>query len=98
MGSASTLFDLASATTPLGAAGGFYTAIGNSMAFDPRHYKIPRTYQYSLGFQRQLPRNIVADIAFSGNLAIYGAYGLEELARRTGRAEPVRAGDAGFEP
>ena len=68
------------------------------MAFDPRHYKIPRTYQYSLGFQRQLPRNIVADIAFSGNLAIYGAYGLEELARRTGRAEPVRAGDAGFEP
>jgi hypothetical protein len=64
--------------TPLGASGGFNTAIGNSVGFDPRHYKVPRTYQYSLGFQRQLPRSIVADISFSGNLAIYGAYGLDQ--------------------
>ena len=64
--------------TPLGAAGGFNTAIGNSVGFDPRHYKIPRTYQYSFGFQRQLPRNVIADISFSGNLATYGAYGLDE--------------------
>jgi hypothetical protein len=36
-----------------------------------RHYKTPRTYQYSLGFQRQLPSNMVLDASFAGNYALY---------------------------
>jgi hypothetical protein len=49
-------------------------AVGNSVSYVPRHYKIPRTYQYSFGFQHQLPKGIVADISFSGNNQIYGTY------------------------
>ena len=30
-------------------------------------YKIPRTYQYTLGFQHQLRRDIAFDVAFAGN-------------------------------
>jgi hypothetical protein len=40
----------------------------------PRRYKIPRTYQYSFGFQHQLPKGMVADVSFSGNKQIYGTY------------------------
>jgi len=35
------------------------------------HYKTPRTYQYSLGLQRQLPKNMVLDVSFAGNYALY---------------------------
>jgi len=32
-------------------------------------YKIPRTYQYTLGVQRALPSNMMIDIRFAGNFA-----------------------------
>jgi hypothetical protein len=59
---------------PPGASAGPLVAVGNSVSYVPRHYKIPRTYQYSFGFQHQLPKGIVADISFSGNNQIYGTY------------------------
>jgi len=40
--------------------------------FTPRHWKIPRTYQYTFGFQHELPYAIVAEISFAGNRQIYG--------------------------
>ncbi len=39
------------------------------------HYKIPRTYQYSLGIQRQLPKSFLLDVSFAGNYNIYTDYG-----------------------
>jgi hypothetical protein len=33
------------------------------------HYKIPRTYQYSLNVQQQLPSNMVIEVGFAGNFA-----------------------------
>jgi len=63
---------LATATGP---AAGAIANIGNGINGDMLHYKIPRTYQYSLGLQRQLPGNIVLDVSFAGNYNIYTDYG-----------------------
>jgi hypothetical protein len=62
---------------PPGASAGPMVALGNGVSYVPRHYKIPRTYQYSFGFQHQLPKGIVADVSFSGNRQIYGTYGFD---------------------
>src|SRR5262249_23161070 len=62
---------------PEGAKAGPFAGIGNGVGFNPRHYKIPRTYQYSFGFQRELPYGIVADVSFSGNKQIYAPYGFD---------------------
>ncbi len=35
------------------------------------HYKTPRTYQYSLGVQQQLPWSMLLDASFSGNYALF---------------------------
>jgi hypothetical protein len=59
---------------PMKSAGGAMTAVGNSVGFDSPHYKLPRTYQYSLGFQHQLPRAIVVEASFSGNMQIFETY------------------------
>ncbi len=34
------------------------TNVGNGIGFDPPHFRIPRTYQYSFGFQHELPHAI----------------------------------------
>jgi hypothetical protein len=60
--------------SPEGSSAGPMAGIGNSVTFTNRHYKNPRTYQYSFGFQRELPGAIVAEISFSGNKQIYGPY------------------------
>jgi hypothetical protein len=60
---------------PPGASAGAMANVGNSVSFVPRHYKIPRTYQYSFGFQHELPKGIVAELSFSGNKQIYGTFG-----------------------
>ncbi len=56
---------------PTGAKEGLLTLIGQGFTFDPTRRKIPRTYQYSLGFQRELPSNILFEISFSGNYQTY---------------------------
>ena len=60
---------------PTGPAAGALANLGNSTNSDMLHYKIPRTYQYSLGVQRQLPGAIVLDVSFAGNYNIYTDYG-----------------------
>jgi len=61
--------------SPTGPAAGALANLGNGINGDMLHYKIPRTYQYSLGVQRQLPGNIVLDVSFAGNYNIYTDYG-----------------------
>ena len=58
-------------TQPLGASQGALANVGQGSTSLNLHYKIPRTYQYSLGIQRQLPKNVLFDISFAGNYNIY---------------------------
>jgi hypothetical protein len=62
---------------PLKSTGGPMTAVGNGVTFESPHYKIPRTYQYSFGFQRELPKGIVAEISYSGNLQVFETYSFD---------------------
>lgn len=52
---------------PPGSSAGALTGIGGGISFDPPHYRIPRTYQYSFGIQQQLPYGIVGEVSFAGN-------------------------------
>jgi hypothetical protein len=45
--------------------------LGSGASAISLHYKVPRTYQYNLGIQQQLPWNMVFDISFAGNWAGY---------------------------
>ncbi len=58
-------------TQPQGTSQGALANIGQSSTSLNLHYKIPRTYQYSLGIQRQLPKNVLLDISFAGNYNLY---------------------------
>src|SRR5262249_1004881 len=58
-----------------GTSAGLLANVGQSSTQNILHYKIPRTYQYSLGIQRQLPWNMVLDVSFAGNFNTYNATG-----------------------
>jgi len=64
--------------SPLGAAGGLLTNVGNGgISFDPPHFKIPRTYQYSFGFQQELPWRVLLETSYTGNYQIYVNLGFD---------------------
>jgi hypothetical protein len=58
-----------------GAAAGALANVGLGYTQNILHLKIPRTYQYSFGIQRQLPKQMMIDISFAGNLAQYDRTG-----------------------
>jgi hypothetical protein len=58
-------------TSAAGPAAGLLANVGQASTQNPLHYKTPRTYQYSLGVQRQLPHAMVIDLSFAGNYALY---------------------------
>jgi len=60
-----------------GPSAGALANVGQSSTSTTLHYKIPRTYQYSLGIQRQLPKNMVLDVSFAGNYNLYTDYGVD---------------------
>ncbi len=64
-------------SVPKGSSLGAMAGVGNGVGFTPRSYKIPRTYQYSFGIQRELPSAILVDISFSGNKQIYATYSFD---------------------
>jgi hypothetical protein len=55
--------------TPLGAAGGLLTGLGNGASFDFPGRRIPRSQQFSLGVQRDLPDGMTLDARFTGNFS-----------------------------
>jgi outer membrane receptor protein involved in Fe transport len=59
-----------------GASNGLLTNNGLTISYDSRKVPMPRSYQYSVGIQRELPGGIVADISYSGNYAVHDTYGL----------------------
>jgi len=58
-----------------GSSLGLATGIGGNVSFDPPRFKIPRTYQYSFGFQHELPGGILTEASYTGNYQIYINFG-----------------------
>lgn len=52
---------------PLGAAGGLSTYLGRNPDFYNTEFKVPYVHQYSIGFQRQLPSNMVLEVSYVGS-------------------------------
>ena len=56
-------------TSALGSSAGLLGNYGGGASGTTLTYKIPRTYQYSLNIQEQLPKNTVLEVGFAGNFA-----------------------------
>ena len=56
---------------PAGNSAGLMTNAGGPISFYNPDYRIPRTYQYSAGFQRELPKGNVLEVSYSGNREIF---------------------------
>jgi hypothetical protein len=53
-------------TQPAGASLGLLSSAGDGQSFDQRNRRIGRIQQYSVGFQRELPGQVVLDAAYVG--------------------------------
>ena len=76
--------------TPLGAAGGLTTNIGRGVSFDDRNRPIPRTYQYSFGFEQELPGAMVIEVSYVGSRTY------QERVRRAG-GDGIQIGDIPYD-
>ena len=63
---------------PTGATLGMLTNIGNSIVYDSRKRPIPRTYEYSAGFQRELPWRLFADVAYAGSVTVHDSFPVQQ--------------------
>jgi hypothetical protein len=62
---------------PTGASLGLATGVGDAIVFDGRQRPIPRTYQYSIGLQRELPGSVVLDVNYSGSQTVHDSMAVE---------------------
>jgi hypothetical protein len=60
---------------PQGTSLGLLANIGSGGTTNILTYKIPRTYQYSFGLQRQLPWSMMLDVSYAGNNNRYNTTG-----------------------
>jgi hypothetical protein len=58
---------------PSGRELGLLTSIGNAVTYDARLRPIPRTFQYSFGFQRRAFWNVLLDVSYVGSLTNHDA-------------------------
>ena len=58
---------------PGGREVGLLTSIGNAVSYDARQRPIPRTFQYSFGFQRRAFWNILLDASYVGSITVHDA-------------------------
>jgi hypothetical protein len=56
---------------PTGLSLGLATNIGNTISFDGRQRPIPRTYEYSVGFQQQLPWSFSGGLYYAGAITVH---------------------------
>ncbi len=52
---------------PTGSSLGLLTNVGRGVSVDGRQRRIPRTYQFSAGFERQLPWDMILEVSYVGN-------------------------------
>jgi hypothetical protein len=53
---------------PQGADIGLLTSVGNAITFDAKQRPIPRTFQYSFGFQHRTLKNVLLDLSYVGSV------------------------------
>ncbi len=58
---------------PANGADGLATNAGDSLVVFSRDRPIPRTYEYSVGFQRELPALLLLDLGYSGSVTVHDA-------------------------
>ena len=56
---------------PTGSSLGYQTSIGRPITFDGTQRPIPRTYEYSAGFQRELPWNVFVEASYVGSQTVH---------------------------
>lgn len=54
-----------------GSSLGLATNVGSGISYDPAHFRIPRTYQYSFGLQHELPHAILVEASYAGNYQLH---------------------------
>jgi hypothetical protein len=57
--------------TPTGSSLGLLTGVGEAVVFDGRQRPIPRTYEYSAGFQRELPGHVLMEASYVGSQTVH---------------------------
>jgi len=81
-------------TSPSGRELGLLTNAGNGVSFDGAQRVIPRTFQYSFGLQRRLPRAVLLDASYVGSITNHDtmAYNMDYVNMATflqGQAAPT---------
>ena len=69
---------------PLGSSLGLMTLLGQNINYSRSDFKIPHVDQFSIGFERQLPWNVVLEMSYVGSRT-------RDLATRAGINEPPRS-------
>lgn len=62
---------------PTGSSLGLLTNIGNGIGYDGRSLRVPRSYIYSLGVERELPFGMVGEVSYSGNQTVHDTLGIQ---------------------
>lgn len=62
---------------PTGAAGGALTNVGGVIQYDGRARPIPRTYQYSIGLEREFPWALLFEAYYSGSHTVHDSVTVE---------------------
>lgn len=57
-----------------GSSLGLMTNVGNGISFDGRKIPMPRTYQYSFGFEHEFPWKLIGELSYTGNIATKTTY------------------------
>jgi hypothetical protein len=65
------------ASRPPGSSLGYLTNAGRGIGFDGRQRVIPRTYEYSLTIERELPLNTYIEASYSGNHTVHDTVNLQ---------------------
>jgi hypothetical protein len=60
--------------SPTGSKLGLLTGIGNAVTYENPSRPIPRTYEYSAGFQRELPFQLLLEASYSGSITVHDAF------------------------
>jgi Carboxypeptidase regulatory-like domain len=62
---------------PTGAGGGALTNVGGDIQYDGRSRPIPRTYQYSVGIEREFPWALLVEAYYSGSQTVHDSVTVE---------------------
>lgn len=61
--------------SPTGSTLGYLTNIGQGVSIDERGLKMPRTYEFSVGIERELPWGFVVEASYVGSRTVHDTFG-----------------------